>query len=91
MLSSLKADSTNPEGAAECGALHFKDTRAEEGLGFFREMKADFLALKERTRSIMTPFGPPMVQCTPCTRSASSLSELARADVDVCMASSVGV
>lgn len=34
MLSSLKADSTKPEGAAECGALYFKDTRAEEGLGF---------------------------------------------------------
>lgn len=48
-------------------------------------MKATCLALKERTRSIMTPFGPPMVQCTPRIRTASLLSELAVADADVCM------
>lgn len=51
-------------------------------------MKAVRLPLKERMRSIMTPFGPLMVQCTPSVRSAYSLSEREAADVDVWMASS---
>ncbi|KAI9516489.1 hypothetical protein NQZ68_015991, partial [Dissostichus eleginoides] len=45
-------------------------------------MKVVFLALREWTTAIITPFGPPMMQCTRCIGPASSLSELAGADVD---------
>lgn len=67
---------------AGCGALHFQD--GKEDLGLWK-MKVVFLALREWTTAIITPFGPPMMQCTRCIGPASFLSELAGADVDVWM------